>query len=170
MTTPPEQLQAKPVLRIKAAETRVSAFLPHKNPVNSLIPTPYPWKDWFFFLIFLEQYHYIGPDLCHTSKNLNSSCVNSDIARGKAAAWWNHKTHLWRDYGWFLEVRFNNTSADRWGKPRFKCWVGKRISNFVPLCWHEQTLPSDKGEADKASSAVDKDTHVGNGSFPKLPD
>lgn len=53
MTTPPEQLQAKPVLRIKAAETRVSAFLPHKNPVNSsLYSHSIPMKRLIFFFLF----------------------------------------------------------------------------------------------------------------------
>lgn len=57
MTTPPEQLQAKPVLRIKAAETRVSAFLPHKNPVNSSLwfPLYTHEKTDFFFLFSLNN-------------------------------------------------------------------------------------------------------------------
>lgn len=87
MATPPEQLQAKPVLRIKAAETRVFAFLSHKNLVNSLPFDSYSTlvKRVIFSLFSLNNY--IGPDLCHTSKNLNSSFTDFDIARGKSAAW-----------------------------------------------------------------------------------
>lgn len=54
MATPPEKLQAKPVLRIKAAETRVSAFSPHKNLVISFLFDSHsiPVKRVIFFFLF----------------------------------------------------------------------------------------------------------------------
>lgn len=57
MATSPEQLQTKPVSRIKAAETQVSAFLPHKNLVNSLLfdTHPIPVNRMIFFLLSLSN-------------------------------------------------------------------------------------------------------------------
>jgi len=92
-------------------------------------------------------------------KTSREGFANSDIARGKTTAWWSQETCLCRYSRWVLEVRFNNTLADKWERHWFKSSVGQRISNFPLLAWwHAETLQSDKSKVDSASLFSDNYT------------